>query len=240
MKLPFSPPLWFALTVLVPGTVIFAVYRVLVAALGFAPPWISMLDGSEVLTASVIVGIGLFVQVFGIIIEDVFFGVKPRNVRGLRLLLKRFVDRIPKVYRHPRGDCDRCKASGKRLDGAFDGYESTFANHPDDAARVEAIVAQFFMSHNIAVGLVFVSIWATYWFTHLPGTTTFAIAAVSIALTISAWYVAYNRYHRSSQALLHFHEHPSRSQGKEEDAPAAAGKPAPRAAAAPLPGERTA
>ena len=182
---PSIESLWIILTVILPGIVFYGTFRVLVAVLGISIPFLVTLDEVETLFITVLFAIMFIVQLFGIVLEDVALRFGP--------------------YRHTKDLKRNEGVSLKDLQKAFDNkYQIIALMDPDKDIHVERCLAQFFMSHNIAVGMGINLLWVSvYEFLVLCRfdiitVTTFVVLLV---ITLAAMYVPYTRFHNSSKML---------------------------------------
>lgn len=177
---PGIQSLWIILTVMIPGLVFFGTSGILITLLGINISYLSNITSSETLSISVLFAIMFTLQLFGIATESLAFRFGP--------------------YRHK--DPEYQKAFDMR-------YEIIATMDPERDYHVERILGQFFMSHNIAVGMVINSIWTViYSFVivkrfDLPVIVT---ASMLLAITSLSLYVSHNRFFQSCKAL-HTHIH---------------------------------
>ena len=75
---------------------------------------------------------------------------------------------------------------------------------PDRDVHIERNLAQFFMSHNILVGMEMNLLWMViyeFFILFRFDTITFPTFVLLLTTTLAAVYVAYNRFHNSSKML---------------------------------------
>jgi len=172
---PAIQSLWIILTVMVPGIVSYGTFRILVAVLGIQIPFLDAVDKSEGLSISVVMAIMFTLQFFGITIETIAFKIGP--------------------YRHDNAEYQ--KAFDKR-------YEIIATMDPEKDYHVERILGQFYMSHNIAVGMVLNFLWVLsyeYLLLRRLDTVSLVTGDILAVITILALYVPYNRFSQSCEAL---------------------------------------
>jgi hypothetical protein len=172
---PAIQSLWIILTVMVPGIVSYGTFRILVAVLGIQIPFLDAVDKSEGLSISVVMAIMFTLQFFGITIETIAFKIGP--------------------YRHDNAEYQ--KAFAKR-------YEIIATMDPEKDYHVERILGQFYMSHNIAVGMVLNFLWVLsyeYLLLRRFDTVSLVTGDILAVITILVLYVPYNRFSQSCQAL---------------------------------------
>ncbi|MGA1822370.1 MAG: hypothetical protein ACMUIG_07575 [Thermoplasmatota archaeon] len=123
--------LWENLTLAIPGMVTYGSWRLLILLTGYDKIDFSEVDGSILLTASIIIAIAAIQQLFGIFLEIIACGIllrmknRDRIARCLydrKLFLDRFKNRGSSPYREP----------------------------------VRKRIAQFFLSVNVCVGQIFI------------------------------------------------------------------------------------
>ncbi len=193
-----SITLWYTLTVIIPGLVLYGSFRVLVGLFEIQLPWLETIDGSVILTVSVVIAIGMLVQVLGIALEDVLFKRGP--------------------YKHKKGFCARCNNhKGSELQDAFNRRYEILALFPEKASRVEYILGQFFMSHNIAIGMTIIISWLAFklWGRYSAEFNVLLLIVMVIALGL-LWYIPYNRFHMSSDALFVFEKRMNTESKKQQ------------------------
>lgn len=169
---------------MVPGIVFYGVFRVLLYSLDINISFLEDIDKSETLSISILFAIMFTLQLFGIAIESLAFRFGP--------------------YKHKNREYQ--KAFNKR-------YEIIATMDPQKDYHVERILGQFFMSHNIAVGMTINLTWVvTYLFLIVKRFDVIAITILSILLVITLFslYVPCNRFNQSCKAL-HAHIHKIKS-----------------------------
>jgi len=167
--------LWIILTVMVPGIVFYGTFRILLAVLGISFPFVAAIDASEYLSISVIFAIMFTLQIFGIVIETIAFKIGP--------------------YKHK--DPKYQEAFEKR-------YEIIATMDPDKDYHIERIVSQFFMSHNIAVGMVINLLWVIiyeFFILNRFDSSTLIVVFIFSIITLCSLYIPYNRFEQSCKAL---------------------------------------
>lgn len=175
---PSIQSLWIILTVTVPGIVSYGVFRVLVAVLGIDIPFLAILDSTESLFICVLFAIMFTLQIFGIVVESIAFRIGP--------------------YKHKNPQYQ--KAFNKR-------YEIIATMDPEKDCHIERIVAQFFMSHNIAVGMVINLCWVICYEVFVLEQFDFAavlIIQLLLGVTLASIYIPINRFLQSCK-VLHAH-----------------------------------
>ena len=173
------------MTVVIPGVVFYGTFRALVAVLGINIPFLTTLDDTESLLIAVLFAIMFILQMFGIVLEDIAFRYWP--------------------YKHTKKIRRNGEIPVKDLQKAFDNkYQIIALMDPEKNVHVERCLGQFFMSHNIAVGMGINLLWVTiYEFFVLFHFDVISILTFAILLTItlaSIW-VPYTRFHNSSKML---------------------------------------
>jgi hypothetical protein len=178
---PGIQSLWIILTVMVPGLVFYGTFRILIALLGIEISFLEYLDkAGEALSVSVLFSIMFTIQLFGIVTESISFKFGPYKHKNPKYQL----------------------AFEKR-------YEIIATMDPEKDYHIERILGQFFMSHNIAVGMLINFVWTVIYLFVIKWRFDFpAIATESIFLivTIFSLYVPFNRFNQSCKAL-HAHIH---------------------------------
>jgi len=172
---PRIQSLWIMLTVMVPGIVFYGVFRVLVTVLEIDIPFLVVLDSTESLLICVLFAIIFVLQIFGIVVESVAFRIGP--------------------YKHKNPQFQ--KAFERR-------YEIIATMDPEKDCHIERIIGQFFMSHNIAVGMVINLCWVIYYeFFILEQFDSATILTVQllIGVTAASIYIPLNRFLQSCKAL---------------------------------------
>ena len=195
---PAIESLWIILTVMIPGIVFYGTFRVLVAVLEINIPFLATLDEVETLFIAVLFAIMFILQFFGIVLEDIAFKIGP--------------------YKHTKALKRNSWQSPKDLQDAFDNkYRIIALIDPDENVHVERCLAQFFMSHNIAVGMGINLLWVIiYEFFVLCrfDTITVPTFVILLATTLAACWVPYTRFHNSSKMLYTCYQH-LKEEGKE-------------------------
>jgi len=177
---PGIQSLWIILTVMVPGIVFYGTFRIITGVLAINMQFLETIDESQTLSISVLFAIMFTLQMFGIVIETLAFKFGP--------------------YRHKNKEYQ--KAFNKR-------YEIIATMDPQKDYHVERILGQFFMSHNIAVGMIINLIWTLIYLFIIDrrfDLLGIATALMLFIITICALYVPYNRFNQSCKAL-HAHIH---------------------------------
>lgn len=189
--------LWIILTVMVPGLVFYGTFWLICSYLNVLPVLL-FLNQSETTSLAVLFAIMFTLQLFGIATESIFFKYGP--------------------YRHRNAE----------YQNVFDKrYEIISTMDPEKDYHVERILSQFFMSHNIAVGMTInLFLLATFLFSGTRDTLNQGIANMSnltnlignslihergnlvfiiiLIITLLAWFVSYNRFFQSCN-VLHAH-----------------------------------
>lgn len=177
--------MWIILTVIIPGLVFYGTFRVLVFVLGIDIPFLIKLDSTESLLIAVLFAIMFIIQMFGIILEDIAFRFWP--------------------YKHTKNIARNKGLKYNELQEAFDNkYQIIALMDPNKNVHVERCLAQFFMSHNIAVGMGINLLWITiYEFIVLFrfDTITILTFVVLFVITLASIWVPYTRFHNSSKML---------------------------------------
>ncbi len=167
--------LWVILTVIIPGLVFYTMFRILTSILEISLPFLANIEGSETLFFGVIITLGFVIQFFGIVAESLAFKIGP--------------------YKHANSEYQK----------AFDNrYEIISMMDPEKDYHVERILGQFFMSHNIAIGILINFGWTvTYLFVigKRFDSTAIAISSILSVITIFSLYVPCNRFGQSCKAL---------------------------------------
>ncbi len=179
---PGIQSLWIILTVMVPGLVFYGTFRILAGVLGISLPFLTGLDkAGDAVSISILFAVMFTLQFFGIATESLAFKYGP--------------------YKHKKPEYQ--KAFRKR-------YQIIATMDPAKDYHVERIVAQFFMSHNIAVGMIINFTWtATYLFIVAKRCDRAAVitALALLIVTLFSAYVPYNRFKQSCEALYaHLHK----------------------------------
>jgi hypothetical protein len=146
--------------------------------LGISAPFLAGVDASESLSFGIITTIGFILQFFGIAAESVCFKFGP--------------------YKHANPEYQ--KAFDKK-------YELISLMNPEKDYHVERILGQFFMSHNIAIGMLINLVWTvTYLFGIANRFDSTAVVTTSIlfVITIFSLYVPCNRFGQACK-VLHTH-----------------------------------
>ena len=171
--------LWIILTVMVPGLVFYGVFWILAKYLNIMPSIIGELQTSETLYLCLLFAVMFILQLFGIATESLFFEYGP--------------------YRH----------KNEAYQNAFDNkYLIISKMDPEKDYHIERIICQFFMSHNIAVGLTLNLVWMSIYFFYLKNNLqpNYKILFVGLLLiTMLSWYVSYRRFILSCE-VLHSHQ----------------------------------
>lgn len=171
--------LWIILTVLIPAIVFYGTLRILLAVLGIDHPFLGRIDESETLITSILFVTGFTIQFFGIVAEDVAFKFGP--------------------YKHK--DPKYQEAFDKR-------YEIIATMDPEENYHVERILGMFYMSHNIAIGMFFNSLWAVFYAIAIrPETVPFVAASAIVIVTLVSIYIPINRFGISCK-ILYAYLHP--------------------------------
>ena len=178
---PGIQSLWIILTVMIPGVVSYGIFRIIISILKIYLPIISNLEQSETTSICVILAIMFLLQLVGITTETIAYRFGP--------------------YKH----------KNKELQKAFDKrYEIISKLDPKKDYHVERILGQFFMSHNISIGMIINLIWVIiYEFIIVKANdlVTFMIIICLFIITILSIYVAINRFNQASKVLLtHIHK----------------------------------
>ena len=191
--------LWFIMTVVIPGMVFYGSLRVLMGLFGMGATFLAAFDNAEILTISMILACGILLQVVGIIVECVAFRFGPyRHSRAeetvkwatMELSEKRKNESIGKQYVWDRK------------------YDVIATMTEGNETKVEYILAQFFMSHNVAITMIIHTIWTLIYILRLGTATTpghqLAFLIVLI-ITIFSSYIPLNRFNMSSKVLYEFY-----------------------------------
>jgi len=195
---PAIESLWIILTVMIPGIVFYGTFRMLIAVLEINIPFLATLDEVETLFIAVLFAIMFIVQIFGIVLEDVAFRIGP--------------------YKHTKASKRNGGPSPEELQRAFDNkYRIIALMDPDRDVHIERNLAQFFMSHNISVGMGMNLLWVViyeFFILFRFDAITVPTFVLLLATTLAAVYVTYTRFHNSSK-MLHTCYHRLKKEGKE-------------------------
>ncbi len=177
--------MWIILTVIIPGLVFYGTFRVLVFILDINIVFLTTLDTVESLLIAVLFALMFIIQMFGIIIEDIAFRFWP--------------------YKHTKNIMRNKGVDFEDLQKAFDNkYQIIALMDPEKNIHIERCLAQFFMSHNIAVGMGINLLWITvYEFAVLFrfDTITILTFVILFIITLASIWVPYTRFHHSSRML---------------------------------------
>jgi hypothetical protein len=187
------------MTVVIPGMVFYGTLRVLLGLFGISSTLLVAFDKSETLTISLILACGILLQVVGIIVECIAFKYGP--------------------YRHAEaGMAERWKKMelGKKKENEKIGKQYVWDRKYDVIAtmtegnetKVEYILAQFFMSHNISIAMMIHTIWILVYVLRSGTVITSGHQLTSVMvifLTIFSFYIPYNRFNMSSNVLFEFY-----------------------------------
>lgn len=176
--------LWIILTVMVPGLVFSGVFWVLAKYLDIMSLIIGEFQESETLYLCLLFAVMFILQLFGIATESLFFEYGP--------------------YRHKN-----------------EAYQNAFNNRyliiskmdPEKDYHVERIICQFFMSHNIAVGLTLNLVWISlyiFYFKNNPQFNHMILFLGLLLITVLSWYVSHRRFILSCE-VLHSHQFKNKS-----------------------------
>jgi hypothetical protein len=167
--------IWIILTVIIPGLVFYGTLRVLMAIFGISFPFLATIDSSELLTLCILFAIMLTLQVFGITIETIAYEIGP--------------------YKHKNPE----------YQAAFEKkYEIIATIDPEKRSETVRILSQFFMSHNIAIGMTINLSWVIIYeflVLHRFDPLTILVTALLLVITIYAIYIPYNRFNQACKAL---------------------------------------
>jgi hypothetical protein len=165
-------------------------------------PFIANIDESETLFIGVIITLGFVIQFFGITAEEYAFRHN--------------------IYKCTDGDCyddccDDCDANCKAAHKAA--YKTAFKKRDEIIAKlppgndyhVERILAQFFMSHNIAIVMFIMFLFTLFYtaymlllsllYTKRFDSTILAVLLGLLFITPFSFYVPYTRYKYSCKVL---------------------------------------
>ncbi len=179
---PGIQSLWIILTVIVPGLVFYGTFRILTGVLGVNLPFLAKIDqAGDAVSISILFAVMFTLQFFGITAESLAFKYGP--------------------YKHKNGKYQN--AFNKR-------YEIIATMDPEKDYHVERILGQFFMSHNIAVGMIINLLWTViYLFIIVKrfDSTAVVTALILLIITVLSVYIPYNRFYQSCKALYaHLHK----------------------------------
>ena len=167
--------LWIILTVLIPGLVFYTTFRILTGILEINMSSLTTIDESNTLFFGIIITLGFMIQFIGISTESLAFKIGPY----------------------------KCKKPKYQI--AFEKrYEIISMMDPEKNHHVERIVGQFFMSHNIAIGVLINLAWtAVYLLISVKRFDSTAIIILSVLsiMSIFSLYVPYNRFKQSCKSL---------------------------------------
>jgi hypothetical protein len=199
--------LWIILTVMVPGLVFYGTFWLISFYLKLSEA-LSFIDKSETTSLAVLFALMFTLQLFGIATESFFFKFGP--------------------YKH----------KNREYQSAFDRrYEIISSMDPEKDYHVERILSQFFMSHNIAVGMTInLLLVMAFLFggpedsinqdiintSNIPnyslddeasrGNIIFIIILI---ITMLSWFVSYNRFHQSCNVLYNYTQRTQGSKAEE-------------------------
>lgn len=152
------------------------------------------IDESETLFIGVIITLGFVIQFFGITAEEYAF----------RHNIYKCTD--GDCYDDCCDDCDvNCKAAHKAAyKAAFKKRDEIIAKlPPGNDYHIERILAQFFMSHNIAIVMLIMSLFSFFYMLYAKrfDSTILAVVLGLFFITPFSFYVPYTRYKYSCKVL---------------------------------------
>ncbi|MEL4306444.1 hypothetical protein [Methanococcoides sp. LMO-2] len=166
--------LWIILTVLIPSIIFYTIFRVLTLVLEINIPLLKYIETSDTLFIGIIITLGFIIQLFGIATESLIFKI---------------------------GYCVYKKPEYKK---AFkDKYKIIATMDSDKGCNIERIVAQLFMSHNIAVGMLINFSWTCIYILLVQRFDSIAIVVVVVLaiITMVSMYVPINRFNQTCEVL---------------------------------------
>ncbi len=181
------------------------------AVLGIEHPFFNiLLQQEEILTIGIMIASGIVIQLVGIVMEDIAFRIGPYKHYNRDKAKEFKKEDFLKIEESAKNSNEKKKLG---LQYVWEKKYEILATWTDrNQSQIEYRLAQFFMSHNIAVGMVIHLIWVIA-FSLWIGITmpeevfeNFEITIIVLSIiTVLSIYIPINRFHNSSRSLYAFY-----------------------------------
>ena len=181
------------------------------AVLGIEHPFFNvLLQQEEILTIGIMIASGIVIQLVGIVMEDIAYRIGPYKHYNR--------DKAKEFKKEDFLDIEECAKNNDEkkklgLQYVWEKKYEILATWTDrDQSQIEYRLAQFFMSHNIAIGMVIHLIWVIVFPLWIGSTMpekifeNFGITVVVLSIiTALSIYIPINRFRNSSRSLYAFY-----------------------------------